>query len=72
MVMTNDLNLNNNKLINVKNASDNLDAVNLQQLNEAASAVANTVARSYLKKDESILLSNNLNLDNHKITHLQE
>ena len=41
--MTNDLNLNNNKLINVKNAIVNSDAVNLQQLNEANSVLATTV-----------------------------
>ena len=33
--MSNDLNLNNNKLINVKKASLNSDAVNLEQPNEA-------------------------------------
>ena len=30
-VMNNNLNLNNNKIINVKNASNNSDAVNFQQ-----------------------------------------
>ena len=48
MLMTNDLNLNNNKIINVRNASDNLDAVNLQQLNNSVSAVSPSVDQVYL------------------------
>ena len=39
--MTNDLNLNNNKIIDVKNATDNSDAVNFQQLNNSVSTVTN-------------------------------
>ena len=48
VVITNDLNLNNNKIINVKNASNNLDAVNLQQLNNSVSAVSLAVDQVYL------------------------
>ena len=44
----------------------NSDAVNLQQLNEAASTVADSVARLYLKRDGSTLLAGNLNLNNNK------
>ena len=65
VVMTNDLNLNNNKLFNAKNATVNLDAVNLQQLNEANSLLANTVSKLYLKKDGTTLLAGNINLNNH-------
>ena len=38
--MTNNLNLNNNKLINVKKATHNSDEVNLEQLNEGISTLA--------------------------------
>ena len=70
--MSNDLNLNDNKLINVKKASLNSDAVNLEQPNEANSVLVTTVSKSYLKKDCTTLLTAHLNLDNHKITNLQE
>ena len=43
VVMTNNLNLNNNKLINVKNATANLDAANFQQLNNSVSTVTNVI-----------------------------
>ena len=54
----NNLNLNNNKMINVKNATDNSDAVNLQQLNEVNSVIATNISKSYFKKDGSNLDSN--------------
>ena len=38
--MNDNLNMSNNKIINIKNASDNLDAVNLQQLNNSVSALS--------------------------------
>ena len=41
VVMTNNVNLNNNKLINVKNATANSDAVNFQQLKNSVSTVTN-------------------------------
>ena len=46
-----------NKIINVKNATANSDAVNLQQLNEANSVLATTVSNSYMKKDGTTLLT---------------
>ena len=70
--MGSNFNLNNDKLINVNNASLNSDAVNLEQLNETNSAVATTVSKSYLKKDGTVLLTGNLNLNGHKITNLQK
>ena len=62
----------NNKLINVKNATAISDAVNLQQLNEAALTVAGFVARLYLKKDGTTLLTGNLNLINYKIMNMKD
>ena len=64
--MNNNLNMSNNKIINAKNAKVNSDAVNLQELNEAASTVADSVARLHLKRDGSTLLAGNLNLNNNK------
>ena len=49
-VTNNNLNLNNNKIINVKNATDNSDAVNFQQLNNSVSTVTNVSEILYLKK----------------------
>ena len=69
VVMTNNLNLNNNKLINVKKGTGNKDAVNLEQLNEANSVLATIVSKSYLKKDGSTLLTGNLNLNGHKFVN---
>ena len=63
VVMTNDLNLNNKKLINVKKACRNSDGVNLQQLNEAASAITTTMSRLYLQQDGSTKLNGNLNMN---------
>ena len=48
--ITNNLNISNNKIINVKNASDNLDAVNLQQLKNGVSALSLAVDQVYLLK----------------------
>ena len=45
-----DKTITNNKIINVKNASDNLDAVNLQQLNNGVSALSLAVDQVHLKK----------------------
>ena len=47
--MNNNLNLNNNKIINVKYATDNSDAVNFQQLNNSVSTVTNVSEILYLK-----------------------
>ena len=68
--MTSPLNMGNNKIINVKNATNNLDVVNLQQFNEGISAVANTVSKSYLKKDGTTLLTGNINLNYHKVVNM--
>ena len=43
--------LNNNKIINLKKATNNSDSVNLGQLNEPTSVLATNVSQSYLKKD---------------------
>ena len=39
MAMTNNLDMSNNKIINVKDASENLDVVNLKQLNNSVYSV---------------------------------
>ena len=68
--MNNNLNMSNNKIINVKNATTNSDAVNLQQLNEANSVLATTVSNSYVKKDGTTLLTGNLSLNGHKLINM--
>ena len=68
--MTNNLNLNNNKLINVKNATVNSDAVNLQQLNEANSVLETSVSKSYFKMDGTTLLTGNRNLNGHRVVNM--
>ena len=49
VVMTNDLNLNNNKLINLKDAIDNQDATTLKQFNGGISTIS-TDNRQYTDK----------------------
>ena len=68
--MTNDFNLSNNTIINLKKGTGNKDAVNLGQLNEANSVIETNISKAYLKKDGSTLLTGNLN--NYKITNLQK
>ena len=68
--LTGNFNLNNNKIINLKKASLNSDAVNLQQLNEANSVLETTVSKLCLKKDGTTLLTGNINLNNHKVVNM--
>ena len=70
--MSGSLNMSNNKIINVKNATDNSDAVNFQQLNNSVSTVTNVSEILYLKKNGTTPLTGNLNLNNFKITNLQQ
>ena len=70
--LTGNLNLNNNNLINVKKGTGNKDAVNLKQLNEANSVIETNISKTYFKKEGTTLLTGNLNLNNHKITNLQQ
>ena len=60
-----DLALNNNKITNLKKATNNQDSVNLEQLNESASVISATTERLFMKKDGSNLDSN-LSVNNNK------
>ena len=60
--MTNDLNLNNNKLINVKQASNNSDGVNLDQLNKGILTLVlqnSKLLSNYIKRNGSTTMTNN-------------
>ena len=70
ILMTNDFNLNNNKIKKFKKETGNKDAVNLEQLNEANSVIESNITKAYLKKDGSNLDSN-LSVNNKKILILQ-
>ena len=48
--LSSDLDLNNNKITNLKKATQNKDAVNLVQVNEANSVISSTTERLFLKK----------------------
>ena len=50
MSMTNNLDMSNNKIINVNDASENLDVVNLQQPNSLVYSVSFLAEQIYLKK----------------------
>ena len=67
--MIGNLDIGNNKIINVKNATDNSDAVNLQQLNNSVSALSLAVDQVYILKNGSIAYTGNLNLNNHKVVN---
>ena len=56
--LSSDLHLNNNKITNLKKATNNQDATNLEQLNESASVISVTSERLFLKKDGTNLDSN--------------
>ena len=56
--LSRDLHLNNNKITNLKKATNNQDATNLEQLNESASVISVTSERLFLKKDGTNLDSN--------------
>ena len=64
-----DFDLNNNKVINLKKATHNHYSVNLDQLNEAVSAVALTKRLLFSKKDGSSLESD-LSVKSKEITNV--
>ena len=73
--MTNDLNLNNNKLINLKKASHNSDGVNLEQFNKGISTLAlqnSKLLSNYVKRDGSTTMTNNFDTGDNKIVNLEK
>ena len=69
-ILTYDIDLNNSKMTNLKKATQNKDAVNLEQLNESASVISATTERLFFKKDGTNLASENLDLNNNKIVNM--
>ena len=63
--LSTDLDLNNNKINNLKKATQNKDAVNLEQLNESASVISATTERLFylfsIKKIMDIALTSDDN-----------
>ena len=49
-ILSSDLDLNNNKITNLKKGIQNKDAINLEQLNDCASVLSATTERLFLKK----------------------
>ena len=68
--LSGNLNLNNQKIINVKKASHNSDGVNLEQLNNSVSALSLAVDQLYILKNGSAALLGNLNLNGHKLINM--
>ena len=65
--LSTDLDVSNKKITYLKKATQNKDAVNLEQLNESASVIYATTEKFFLKKDDTNLLSENLIPNNNKI-----
>ena len=61
--------MSNNKIINVKNTTDNSDAVNLQQRKNRVSALSLAVDQVYIKNG-STTLTGNLNVNGHKLINM--
>ena len=57
VVMTNDFNLINDQIKNVKDGTNNQDAATLKQLNHANSVIASNISKSYFNKDGTTSLT---------------
>jgi len=69
--MSGDLNMNNNKITNLGSGADDTDSINKKQLDDGLSSKANTLElTNYVKKDGSVSMTGNLNMNNNKITNL--
>ena len=70
--MTFNLNMNNHKIINLKNYDSNnandSDVPNIKYVKDEISKLSSIDTSNFLKKDGSIQMEGNLNLNNHKIT----
>ena len=72
--MAGDLNLKNQKIVNLKKASQNSDGVNLEQVNEGISTFAlqnRKLLSNYIKRDGSTTMTNDFNTGN-KIINLKK
>ena len=69
--LTGDLSIGNNKLINLKEATDNNDAVNFHQLSNTAALKADkTELTNYVKTDGSSVIKGHLLMNNNRIQNI--